>query len=56
MGVPALRLRADYLAIATIAGSEIIRYLVMSLPELTGGAIGSMGLLGPGEIALYNQD
>jgi len=55
MGVPALRLRADYLAIATVAGSEIIRYLVMSLPDLTGGAIGSMGLLGPGEIALYNQ-
>lgn len=55
MGVPALRLRADYLAIATVAGSEIIRYLAMSLPELTGGAIGSMGLLGPGEIALYNQ-
>jgi neutral amino acid transport system permease protein len=56
MGVPALRLRADYLAIATVAGSEIIRYLVMSLPDVTGGAIGSMGLLGPGEIALYNQD
>ena len=34
---PALRLRADYLAIATIAGGEIVRYLAMNLPELTGG-------------------
>jgi len=53
---PALRLRADYLAIATIAGGEIVRYLAMNLPELTGGPIGSMGLAGPGNIAMYNQD
>ena len=32
LGVPALRLRADYLAIATVAGGEIIRYLAMNLP------------------------
>jgi len=55
MGVPALRLRSDYLAIATVAGSEIIRYLALNLPDLTGGPIGSIGLLGPGNIALYNQ-
>jgi branched-chain amino acid transport system permease protein len=54
LGVPALRLRADYLAIATIAGGEIIRYLAMNLPQFTGGALGSIGLLGPGQIALYN--
>jgi branched-chain amino acid transport system permease protein len=54
MGVPALRLRSDYLAIATVAGGEIIRYLAMNLPDLTGGPIGSVGLLGPGQIALYN--
>lgn len=54
MGVPALRLRADYLAIATVAGSEIIRYLAMNLTDLTGGPIGSIGMLGPGEIAMYN--
>jgi len=53
---PALRLRADYLAIATIAGGEIVRYLAMNLPELTGGPLGSMGLAGPGNIAMYNQD
>ncbi len=51
MGVPALRLRADYLAIATVAGGEIIRYLAINLPDLTGGPIGSIGMLGPGEIA-----
>ncbi len=31
MGAPALRLRADYLAIATVAGGEIIRYLALNL-------------------------
>lgn len=55
MGVPALRLRSDYLAIATVAGGEIIRYLAMNLPELTGGPIGSIGMLGPGNIATYNH-
>lgn len=54
LGMPALRLRADYLAIATVAGGEIIRYLAMNMPQLTGGSIGSIGLLGPGQIAMYN--
>ncbi len=48
LGVPALRLRADYLAIATVAGGEIVRYLAMNFPGLTGGPLGSIGLLGPG--------
>ncbi len=56
LGIPSLRLRSDYLAIATVAGSEIIRYLAMNLPDLTGGPLGSIGLAGPGEIALYNQE
>ena len=47
LGVPTLRLRADYLAIATVAGGEIVRYLAMNLPELTGGPLGSMAMLGP---------
>ncbi|MCX5493383.1 branched-chain amino acid ABC transporter permease [Kaistia dalseonensis] len=54
VGVPALRLRADYLAIATVAGGEIVRYLAMNLQGLTGGPIGSIGLLGPGKIATFN--
>ena len=56
MGVPALKLRSDYLAIATVAGGEIIRYLAMNLPGLTGGPIGSIGLAGPGEIGLFNGE
>lgn len=42
LGVPTLRLRADYLAIATIAAAEILRYLIRSRPatDLTGGAFG----------------
>jgi len=55
LGVPALRLRADYLAIATVAGGEIVRYLALNLPDVTGGPLGSIGLLGPGQIATYNE-
>src|SRR5258708_20515024 len=56
LGIPTLRLRADYLAIATVAGGEIVRYLALNLPDLTGGPIGSIGLLGPHQIALYHCD
>ncbi len=54
LGVPTLRLRSDYLAIATVAGGEIIRYLAMNLPDLTGGPVGSMAMLGPTKLAMYN--
>lgn len=42
IGMPTLRLRADYLAIVTIAAAEIIRFTVNSsvLAGLTGGAQG----------------
>jgi branched-chain amino acid transport system permease protein len=42
LGLPTLRLRADYLAIVTIAASEIIRIMGRSttLSEYTGGAQG----------------
>jgi neutral amino acid transport system permease protein len=43
VGIPSLRLRADYLAIATVAASEVVRYLAMNLPDLTGGPLGSIG-------------
>jgi branched-chain amino acid transport system permease protein len=56
LGLPALRLRADYLAIATVAGGEIIRYLAINMTDMTGGPLGSIGLLGPGQIAMYNGD
>ena len=45
MGVPTLRLRADYLAIVTIAVAEIIRLCVRSVTfsEYTGGSTGING-------------
>ena len=48
LGVPTLRLRADYLAIATIAAAEIVRLLLRSssLREYTGGSGGVNGFSG----------
>ncbi|PJJ73168.1 branched-chain amino acid transport system permease protein [Diaminobutyricimonas aerilata] len=45
LGIPTLRLRADYLAIVTIAAAEIVRYLVstVGLTDLTGGSQGLSG-------------
>jgi branched-chain amino acid transport system permease protein len=43
VGLPSLRLRADYFAIATIAAAEIVRYTAQNARELTGG---NQGLLG----------
>jgi len=42
LGIPTLRLRADYLAIVTIAASEIIRFILRSpsFREYTGGTFG----------------
>ena len=42
LGIPTLRLRADYLAIVTIAAAEIIRYVVTTneLTDITGSANG----------------
>ena len=55
LGGPSLRLRTDYLAIVTVAGGEIVRYLALNLLDLTGGAVGSVGMLGQGNLAQYNQ-
>ncbi|GGK12345.1 branched-chain amino acid ABC transporter permease [Deinococcus malanensis] len=43
VGVPALRLRGIYLALATIAFVEILRVLSLNL-QITGGAIGIFGI------------
>ena len=40
LGLPAIRLRGDYLAIVTIAAAEIFRLLVRDLEGLTGGVYG----------------
>jgi len=48
LGIPTLRLRADYLAIVTIAASELLRLLVRSIAfkDVFGGAQGLNGKLG----------
>ncbi|MCY3051027.1 branched-chain amino acid ABC transporter permease [Aerococcus urinae] len=43
VGIPTLRLRGDYLAIATLGVSEIIRITIMNL-EITNGAAGISGV------------
>lgn len=43
IGLPSLRLRADYFAIATIAASEAIRLTALNARDLTGGAQGIFG-------------
>ena len=49
LGIPTLRLRADYLAIATIAAAEIIRLMARStaLGDITRGAEGLNEFIGP---------
>jgi neutral amino acid transport system permease protein len=46
LGIPTLRLRADYFAITTIAVAEILRLLVRSGPgrDLTGRSFGLQGI------------
>jgi len=43
LGLPTLRLRGDYLAIATLGFGEIIRVAILNL-EITGGAFGLRGI------------
>lgn len=43
VGLPSLRLRADYFAISTLAFSEIVRYLADNWDGLTGGNLGLFG-------------
>lgn len=54
LGLPTLRLRADYLAITTIAFGEIVRYVALNATALTGGSQGTINLAGAGNIAYYN--
>lgn len=43
IGLPALRLRGDYLAIITLGFGEIIRVIILNL-KFTGGAVGLKGI------------
>lgn len=49
LGIPTLRLRADYLAIATIAAAEILRRIFQSVTfvDYFGGSTGLTGFAGP---------
>jgi branched-chain amino acid transport system permease protein len=54
LGLPTLRLRADYFAIVTIAFSEIVRYIATNEGTLTGGSQGTIALGKVGTAAQYN--
>lgn len=44
IGLPALRLRGDYLAIVTLAFCIVIRVIMVNLESITGGAAGLKGV------------
>lgn len=54
VGLPSVRLRADYFAITTIAAAEIVRYVALNWESLTGGSQGSIALAGPAQAATFN--
>jgi branched-chain amino acid transport system permease protein len=54
LGLPTVRLRADYFAITTIAFSEILRYVATNEDRLTGGSQGTINLAGIGRTAQYD--
>jgi branched-chain amino acid transport system permease protein len=56
LGIPTVRLRADFLAIATIAFGEIVRLIALNESELTGGPQGTINLSGAGTAASYNAE
>ncbi|MFQ6121326.1 MAG: branched-chain amino acid ABC transporter permease, partial [Methanosarcinales archaeon] len=51
LGIPTLRLRADYLAIVTIGFSEILRLFLLNEEWLTRGSFGLHGF--PRPLSLY---
>ncbi|WP_083998112.1 branched-chain amino acid ABC transporter permease [Streptococcus pneumoniae] len=44
LGIPTLRLKGDYLAVATLGVSEIIRIFIINGGSLTNGAAGILGI------------
>lgn len=53
IAIPTLRLREDYLAIATLGLAQIIVLTIQNLPSLTGGVFGISGIRRPFEF--YQQ-
>jgi hypothetical protein len=56
IGLTVGRLRSDYFAITMLAFAEIVRYTALAESRLTGGPIGTINLLGPGQTATYNDE
>ncbi len=54
LGLPTIRLRAEYFAIATLAFGEIVRYVILNERNLTGGSQGTIALAGAGVAADFN--
>lgn len=44
VGIPTLRLKGDYLAIATLGAAEIIRIVIVNMQSVTNGAAGLSGI------------
>lgn len=44
VGIPTLRLKGDYLAIATLGISEIIRIIIINMKDITNGPAGLFGI------------
>ena len=44
IGLPVLRLKGDYLGIATLGFAEIIRVVTNNIPQITNGALGVKGI------------
>lgn len=53
VGIPALRLRDDYLAIATLGFAEIIRIVVTNTTSITNGSLGLKNIPSINSIWLY---
>jgi branched-chain amino acid transport system permease protein len=56
IGLPTVRLRGDFLAIATIAFGEIVRLIALNESDLTGGPQGTINLEGAGTAASFNEE
>jgi len=52
VGIPALRLRGDYLAIATLGFGEVLRAVLINWDSLTGGAVGIAAIPQMGRVTL----
>lgn len=55
LGIPALRLKGDYLAVVTLGFGEIVRIFLNNLNQLTGGPNGILGIKRP-SFGLFTLD